>query len=279
MEENKKTYGLPFSVLMSVYEKERPEFLRQALESIFYQTCPMDELLLICDGPLTAKLDEVIAEYEASYKETVKVIRLKENGGLGKALAVGVSACKNELILRMDSDDIALPDRFEKQRCMFSEDEELSLASGTIAEFTTIPEDAASYRRLPSSHEEILTFAKRRNPMNHMAVAFKKSAVLKSGNYQPMALAEDYYLWARMLMSGVKTANLPDVLVYARAGRGMIKRRGGIRYAAAVIRLEKALYRTGLINRAEAMENILIRVTTSLIPESFRQWVYSRFLR
>ena len=105
---------MQFSVLLSLYYKEKGEYLRQSLDSIFNQTLKPDEVILVEDGPLTEALYEVLSEYSNIYSN-FKIVRLEKNGGLGNALNIGLAHCSFDLVARMDTDDIAKPDRFEKE--------------------------------------------------------------------------------------------------------------------------------------------------------------------
>ena len=125
-----------YSVLMSVYRKENPEFFRIAIESMLKQTIPTNDFVLVCDGPLTPKLDQVIQTLSDQYQDIFQIIRLETNCGLGNALNTGLKICKNELVARMDSDDISLLNRCELQLKAFQSDPELSLCGGNIMEFT-----------------------------------------------------------------------------------------------------------------------------------------------
>ena len=115
---------------MSVYHKEKPEYLRQAIESIQKQSFLTDDFVLVCDGPLNPELDAVIAAKQQEMGDTLNVVRIAKNGGLGNALNEGIKYCKNELVARMDSDDIAYPDRCEKQVDVFRTHSEVSICSG-----------------------------------------------------------------------------------------------------------------------------------------------------
>ena len=217
-----RSFDMKYSVLMPVYRKENPFYFYRAALSMMKQSVSPDEFVLVCDGPLTEELDAVIRKLEETWSEQIKIVRLPENRGIGPALAAGVESCRNNLIARMDSDDIACPERCEKQLVQFRGNPALALASGAIAEFemdslekaanmqwtidtpkepVKIPEDCCitGTRTLPCGYEEILIFARKRNPMNHMAVMMRRDAVLAVGNYRAVKGAEDYELWVRML--------------------------------------------------------------------------------
>ena len=207
-----------YSVLMSVYHKERPEYLKQAIESIQVQSLSTNDFVLVCDGPLNDELDAVIQTKQLEMGENLNVVRLAKNGGLGNALNEGIKHCKNELVARMDSDDIAYPDRCEKQIAVFNTHSEVSICSGIVEEFTTDPNTVDTKRVPPETNAEIVEFAKKRNPFNHPCVMYKKSAVEAVGSYQDFYLLEDYYLWLRMLMSGYQGYNIQEPLLHMRAG-------------------------------------------------------------
>lgn len=177
---------MKFTVLMSVYYKEKPEYLQLALESIINQTVKPNEIVLVQDGKLTNELQAVITDQLQKYPDIFKTYALKQNQGLGKALNFGMKKCSNELIARMDTDDIAELNRFELQIKEFKQDKELMLCGGQIAEFADNQTEITSYRSVPLKHNEILNFAKKRNPFNHMTVMFKKQAVQSVGGYQHM---------------------------------------------------------------------------------------------
>lgn len=264
---------------MSVYHKEKAEYLKLALDSVINQTLKPDEIVLVQDGKLTDELQAVITEYLQNYHKIFKTYALQQNQGLGKALNFGMQKCSNELIARMDTDDIAEPNRFELQIKEFEQDKELTLCGGQIAEFADNTKEITGYRNVPLKHNEILTFAKKRNPFNHMTVMFKKQAVQSVGSYMDMPYFEDYWLWARMLKAGYKVKNIDRVLVKVRAGQDMIARRGGLSYAKCIVRFEKALYGIGIINLADMIGYITLRSIVSIMPESLRLMIYRWKLR
>ncbi|WP_294340227.1 glycosyltransferase [uncultured Clostridium sp.] len=273
--------GMKYSVLMPVYDKENPAYFQKAAASMLEQTAAPDEFVLVCDGPLNNALEAVIKTMTERWPDIVKIVRLPECGGIARALAIGVETCRNEWIARMDSDDIACPDRCEKQLRRIEQNKnaqaELALISGAIAEFEA--GRITGTRSLPCKYEEILRFAKKRNPMNHMAVMMRRSAVLAVGNYHPVRGAEDYELWVRLLQAGYRAENLPDILVYARTDNGMIGRRGGIAYARSALKLQKHFYQSGFLSFRQYLENCAVRAAASLMPGTFRRILYRKKLR
>lgn len=273
-----------YSVLMSVYQKENPEYLRAAVESVLGQTVPPEEVVLVCDGPLTEALDGVIAEY-ARQEIAFRVVRLPENGGLGKALNEGLKHCSCEWIARMDTDDLSVPDRCEKQLKFLEQHPEVDALSGTIAEFQgdaldgkTAETAVISYKTVPETQKEIAAYIKQRNPINHPCVMFRKSRVESAGGYQPCPYFEDYDLWVRMYKNHAVFANLPDTLLYMRIN-GMHQRRGGIQYAKCVIDFRVKMYRNRVITFGEFLPMTVVRVLVSLMPNSLRRFLYEKKLR
>ncbi len=271
---------MEFSVLMSVYDKEKPEFFDLALESIIKQTLMPNEIVLVEDGPINKGLEAVINKYKEKYGELIKSVVLPENQGLGIALNEGLKHCKNELVARMDTDDISKENRFEEQIKRFTEDSELTMVGGSIAEFDKISEDAKSLRVLPETHDKIIPFLKKRNAFNHATVMYKKSKVLAAGGYLDCPYFEDYYLWTRMAMDKTnKFYNIQSVLLYVRIGNNMLDRRGGKNYVRSIKNFLTKIYESGFINKREYVYNLLIRSFVAMIPNKARGIFYKSFLR
>lgn len=268
-----------YSVLMSVYHKENAANLRTAMNSMWEQTIPTDDFVLVCDGPLTPELNDVIDEMEQQHGDILRVVRLEKNVGLGNALNAGIKKCKNELVARMDSDDISRPDRCEKQLAVFCEKAEVCVVSGVVEEFTASPDKINARRVLPEMQDQILSFARKRNPFNHPCVMYKKSAVEASGGYRDIYLLEDYYLWIRMLQKGFVGYNLQIPLLWMRAGSDMYKRRSGWRYAKS----QKALFRymrdSGFINEWQYIKSVAVRIVSSLTPNRIRELMFKMVMR
>lgn len=267
-----------YSVLMSVYYKEKAEYLEQSMESIFSQTSPTDDFVLVCDGPLNKELDAVIERMQAHYANILHVVRLEKNVGLGNALNEGIKYCKNDLIARMDSDDIAYSDRCERQLMIFSE-QNIDVCSGIVDEFWENTNEVTARRVLPETSAEIYEFAKKRNPFNHPCVMFRKSSVEAVGGYQDFYLLEDYYLWIRMLLSGYKGYNIQKSLLWMRAGSGMYKRRAGWKHAKTQVKLFWYMKKQGFISNLQFISSAIIRVVSSIAPNQLREYVFKRVLR
>lgn len=269
---------MQFSVLMSLYAKERPEYLRESLDSVFAQSLPPDEVVLVEDGPLTPELYAVLDEYGKAHEE-LKRVPLEHNGGLGKALNEGLKHCSYDLIARMDTDDIAKPDRFEKQIRLFELHPLAEVVSCWIDEFEGTSDNIVSTRKLPEYPYELFNYGKKRCPINHPAVIFRKESVLFAGGYRHFPLFEDYYLWVRLLLNGAHFYNIQESLLLFRTSPDMFKRRGGLKHALTEIKFQRHINKIGYISTARMCANILIRFTTRMIPNSLRELVYKKLLR
>lgn len=270
---------IPFSVLISVYKKEKAEYLKQALQSVINQTLKPTEIVIVKDGPLTKELDDCIEDFQRQHPKLFKILTFKKNRGLGLALRDGVKACKYEYIARMDSDDISKLDRFEKQFNYLQEHPEIALLGTWITEFSKDENNPDTVTKLPCRHQAIMKFAKSRNPFRHMTVIYKKQAVINSGNYRDFLWFEDYDLWIRMLQKGYITANIPEYLVNVRADKEMFARRGGWQYLKQDLKFQKYLKDLSFINWLKYIKNILIRAIIRLMPNQLRSQIYSKFLR
>lgn len=268
-----------YSVLMSVYHKEKAEYLKTAMDSIWNQTVATDDFVLVCDGPLTPELDAVIAAMQQKHGEVLNVVRLEKNGGLGNALNIGLKHCKNELVARMDSDDISYPDRCERQLRVFADNPKVDISSGIVEEFSESMAKVDARRVLPETQEEIVKFAKQRNPFNHPCVMYKRSAVETAGGYKDFYLLEDYYLWLRMLMKGTKGYNLQEPLLHMRAGSDMYLRRAGWKYAKTQKNLFRFMKRNRFITRGQYMKSVIIRSGSALAPNWLRKYMFETILR
>lgn len=267
-----------FSVLLSVYFRENPTFVRQSLDSVFCQTVKPAEVVLVEDGPLTQELYGVIDEYSKQRLE-LKVLKLDNNQGLGMALNEGLKHCSYDLVARMDTDDICKPDRFEKQLSKFRQDETLDVVSAWIDEFEDDITTIKSTRKLPETHTQVYQYGKSRCPINHPVVMFRKSAVAAAGGYLHMPLFEDYYLWVRMLVNGAKFYNIQESLLYFRTSDAMFMRRGGGSYAKTEIAFLWTMHKLGYVGLMPTIKNIVIRFIVRIMPNKMRQYVYKNLLR
>ena len=287
-----KDVDIPFfSVAMCVYGKDNPDWFDKALCSVIDQTVQPDEIVLVVDGPIPDSIQNVIDKYSKICAEgvgldnltkviTLQVVYLKENQGLGKALRKAVTTCKYEIIARMDSDDIAVRNRFELQLTYLMSHPNTDILGGQIEEFIGEITNVAGRRIVPLTDANCKAYLKKRCPFNHMSVMYKKTAVLKAGNYRDWFYNEDYYLWVRMALDKCIFANLPEVLVQVRVGKEMYARRGGEKYFRSEEKIQRLMLQNGLISVPRYLVNVGERLIIQvLMPNTLRGWVLRKFAR
>lgn len=279
MFKNSDLKNIKFSVLMSVYSKEKPEYLEECFESLLRQTCLADEWVVVKDGPLTDALEKILTDYKQKYPNLITFVPLEENKGLGLALKEGIIHCRNELIARMDTDDICINTRFERQLKEFLKNPNLDICGSYVHEFEGDVKNIVSTRRVPLTQSEIEKYQKKRSAFNHMTVMFKKQSVLNVGNYEHAPLMEDDMLWTRLLLGGATCKNIDEVLVYARVGVEMITRRGGYAYYKKYQKSRKKIYKTGFISYQDYLITLLVQLIVCLVPKKVRLHIFKRILR
>ena len=267
-----------YSVLMPFWYKENPEYLKASIESMAKQTIPPAEFVLVRDHDIPRELLEIVRESVASIP--VKYVDAYElfGQGLGAILARGVEQCSHELIARMDSDDIAFPDRCERQLAIFNNNPELAIVGGTIAEFSDSINNIMSYRVLPENNKDIIKFARLRCPFNHPTVMCRKVVILKIGNYSSLPKCEDYDLWYRILNTGYAGYNIVDPILYYRGGLSMLKRRDKI-YIDQYILLKKRMKNAKFINTLDFVISVYMQQFSYHLPYFVQKFIYSNFLR
>lgn len=264
---------------MSLYKKEKPEYLKLAIESMLGQTVMPDEIVIVKDGPLTDELEVVISAFKEKYPKLFTIVVSKENIGLGRALNLGLNNCRNELVARMDTDDISKSDRCEKQIMEFEKNPNLDLLGSSVDEFYSIPDEVVSRRVVPVEHKDIYEFAKRRSAFNHPAVMYKKSKVLAVGGYGDLRRNQDVDLFGRMLFSGCIAGNIEESLLYFRSNDDLAKRRKSWENTKSYIDTIKKFWKMGY---ASFVDYIIIAVAQTgmfVMPVKMQHWVYKNFLR
>lgn len=270
-----------FSVLMSVYAKERSEYLKQSFKSILDQTVLPTELVLVQDGPIPQKLRDIIIDFKlklAKLEVSMNILSLQSNHGLGYALGIGISQCKCEYIARMDTDDIALPKRFEKQIAFLASHRNIDILGTNSVEFSENLNRLQS-NPLPENDTEIKKRLSSRNPFSHPTVMFKRVSVLQAGNYQLCPYFEDYFLWARMINNGAIGHNLPQKLLMSRINDNLYSRRGGLEYVAAIISFRMKLMKLKKIQNLVNIKAMMIQISVALLPNKIRRLLYKDMLR
>lgn len=270
-----------FSVIISVYQNDKSEFVARSLDSItVFQHRKPDEIVLVVDGPVSDNLVTLIENYKRNNSNLFNIIWLPENKGLGNALRVGVENAKYEIIARMDSDDVSAPDRFEKQIAYMEAHPDCDVVGGQITEFIDSETNIVGKREVPCKHDEILMWLKGRCPFNHMSVMMLRSRVIAVGNYLDWHYNEDYYLWIRMAEAGYRFANLPATLVNVRVGKEMYARRGGWKYFKSEKGLQNYMLGHKMISLPRYCYNVFGRFVIQVaMPNKLRGFIFQKLFR
>lgn len=266
-----------FSVLLSVYKNDSPDWLNQALKSICDQTIKPIEVVIVFDGPVSQNIEAVVNNYAAKLNIVIK--RMSRNMGLGRALNFGLQYVRTDLVARVDADDINQKDRFKLQLSMFESDKQLALCGGNVAEFLQSEDNVISNRVVPTEEDDIRTFSQYRCPFNHPTVMFRKKAIEHVGGYQHVPLFEDYHLWVRVLLAGYKVANVNETLVKMRVSDDLYNRRGGMKYFLNYCNLKKDLKNWNWITRGQYLGSVVAMFLSALLPNYVRKAIYTRVLR
>ena len=265
-----------FSVLMSIYQKESPGHFDRAMHSIWSdQTVKPSEVVLVQDGPLPGPLLDRISAWQDQLGSVLNCVILKENVGTGKAKNIGIKACSHDLVAVMDTDDVSLPTRFEKQLAVFELKEQIDVCGAWVGEFEEDENLIVSHRRTPEQHEQIVAFAKSRSPVNHPTAMYRKSSVLSAGNYSELRSSQDFNLFVRLIMNGAKLHNIQEPLVNMRMGNGQLEtRRGGLKQALHEASVQKEFYQMGFLSLFELVRNVVIGFSIRILPTALIKLFY-----
>lgn len=268
-----------YSVLMSVYFKEKPEYLCVSLDSMLAQTIRPDEIVLVEDGKLTNELYSIIDYYCDRFGDIIRILELPQNGGLGKALNAGLDVCQNELVARMDSDDISLPTRCEEQLKAFAEDPNLCIVGTQINEFVGEKDNIVSSRVVPQTNSDILRFARRRSPFNHPTVMYRKSVVKQYSGYSGFGRKEDLDLFLRMVFGGCKVKNLSEALLLYRTNEDNLDRRRGWNNCKEYIQIMYKFFRAGKISMIDMLYVTVGQMVMFFAPRNLVKKLSKKYLR
>lgn len=268
-----------YSVLMSVYEKDDPNFLKIAIESMLNQTLPPEQFVIVEDGPVSNEVNNLVLAYERSNPRLFTIVRLKENRGLGNALNQGMKECRNELIARMDADDISLPERCKKQIEAFRKNVNLSIVGTQINEFVGEKENIISSRNVPTEIKNIIKFSRRRSPFNHVTVMYRKSEVLRFGGYATYNRKEDLELFVKMVNNGIEAITIDEPLVYVRIGNDNLKRRKSWINCKEYINIMYGFYKQDYLRITDMLYVLLGQIAMCILPDKIIQKLNNIFLR
>ncbi|AGE29664.1 glycosyltransferase [Enterococcus faecium] len=271
--------NLMYSVLMSLYYKENASFLKTSILSIINQTVMPSEIVIVIDGPITDELEDCLQYFLKRYDTLFKIVRLPHNVGLGLALNEGLKVCSNELVARMDTDDISLVDRCEKQLNEFNKNPKLVMVGTNVDEFYDTPDNITSTRKVPSDYEGIKKFIKTRSPFNHPTVMYKKSEVLKLGGYKDIKRKEDYELFMRMVVNKMYTLNIPESLLLFRSNYSAYKRRTSLENCMSYIKVSHGFFKKRYIKVYDFIYVTITQIAMFILPFKIVDYLTKKKLR
>ena len=278
MHSNKIKFVDSFTVLMSMYSGDCPNLFEAAMSSVFNQSLKPENVLLVCDGPLTNELEIKVKDFLSRYPKALQILRLPKNVGLAKALNSGLQVVTTYWVARADADDINMYNRFEETANFLAENPEVVLMGGAIRECDTSGLELA-IRKVPLEMSKIRTFCATRNPFNHMTTVYQTDVIKGLGGYPDIYLREDYGLWAKLIGSGHKTGNTNTILVKATTGENFYKRRGGFQHIYGEIRLQRILIKYKIKSFPKGILDFFLRSSVFIAPSIIRKFVYNTFLR
>jgi glycosyltransferase involved in cell wall biosynthesis len=264
-----------YDLLLPLAPWADPEELTACLNSITAQTLAPAQIVVTVDGALPQPLRAALA----SAATPLRVIEAPCWRGLGPVLADGLRQCRAAIVIRIDADDISLPERCATQVAYLRQHPEVAVVGSQLGEFVESSHQLLGTRVVPLTPREVRRFALWRNPLNHPTVALRRRTVLAAGNYGDHPGFEDWELWLRLLRRGEAIANLPETLVMARVGPGHLARRQGPTYALREIRFLLHCLRRRLLPVPQAVLLLLLRPPLRLMPKPALQLVMLRGLR
>lgn len=270
---------LLYSALMTVYCKVVPKHFAESVECVLAQTLPTDNFVIVCDGPLTPELNKVIEETERNNPDIVDVVRLSENVGTAIATQSGLERCKHNLVMKLDADDLCIPERAEIQVATFEDDPGLSICGSYMAEFVDGSEAPRQIRTVPLEQNDILVYSRRRNPFNNITIMYKRDDVLAAGGYGTLRRAQDYELYVRMLHKGYRAKNIETVLSSARLDADNLARRATLNNLKGFVLVRWTIFKNGYSSLSDFLIPCVGQLIYMLLPKGFRGFLYQRLLR
>lgn len=257
------------SAVGAVYSGDNPDWLNEALMSLLNQTVLLNEIILVVDGEINSELNNTIQ----SFKNKLKVIRVKSNKGLANALNEGINRATGKWILRYDADDINEPYRVEKLLKRIESNSEIDILGSWIKEFGY----SNRIRKVPESSTDIYRFMNLRSPINHPSVMFKKSVWVKVNGYKTNLFPEDYFFWLEARKHEIKFTNLAIVLVHMRTNDKFYKRRSGMKYLKNEVKMLTLAKNQNLLSTKYYFLQIALKSIIRLLPSILIARIYNSF--
>ena len=265
---------IPLTCVLPVYIGVTPEEFTRAYRSISFQTLPPEEILVVLDGPVQSEISTFLKDQKRS-DARLSVIELETNQGVSAAMRTAFEQAQNRWVARHDADDIMMPDRFEKQWPVVSE-ERYAAVGGAMLEFVGEPTNIVRVRRLPSTHAALASYARMNSPLNNQSAIFDRDAVLAIGNVRDIHFMEDYDLFARLIANGYLLHSIDEALVLVHAQETMYDRRTDKRFSASERQMQRNLVDLGLISPPRSVMNYAARQLFRKLPRPLLKLAYAK---
>ena len=266
------------SVLMVVCKTDNYVHLDCAIKSIYeLQNYKPTEVVIVKNGIINIDAELVLDEWEKKFPNIFKIVFLSGNSMFATALNFGINSCTNDLIARMDPDDISLPNRPLKQYKYLKKNKDITICGSFVSLHSNDMKIHLGNRHVPISHNEIVNFAKFRCPMNHPTVMIRKSVFDHNIEYPKFTKAQDYALWVKLISLDYKFSNLPEVLVKMRMADEEFGKRGFEQLCSEILVLNYHR-KLGFLRPHEFLRNTLTRLVTRTLPNSLKKFTYKHFI-
>jgi glycosyltransferase involved in cell wall biosynthesis len=277
---NQGKCSAPISVLIATYEREQPENLVACLDSIYAQTCLPRQIVLVLDGPVGSQLRATVDRTRLRPGCQLDVLELPKRGGLARALNAGLALCTEKFVARMDSDDIAHPDRFAVQHETLASRNDCWVSITWAAEFVGPPTNVIRRKTPPENHDAIVRGLKWRVVICHPTLMAPRRLFLQVGGYRPdFGLLEDYDLYVRMILAGAKFHCVQRSLLLFRVTSEQVRsRRSGWKMARDEWRIRSFFCRSGFLSFPRFLVAAAIMSGYRISPSSAKEALY-RFVR
>ena len=263
-------------VLMSTYASETADNLRTSLESLYSQTIVPERIVLVIDGAIDHEQETVLSAFSSDPRgPKLTLVRLPQNGGLAAAMNAGLAYCDCPYVMRMDSDDVCLPDRLEHELRYMNENPDIDLVSCWSEEFgEEIPK--SQYKVSPTQHDALRQALCWRNVIAHSAILVRTETLREIGGYRAdFGLLEDYDLYVRMMTAGAKFHVIPKVMLRVRTSLSQKQRRGNFRYALKEIKFRLNCLRLGFIKTHQFILITTLYTAFRIVTPGLRQRLYA----
>jgi glycosyltransferase involved in cell wall biosynthesis len=271
------------TALLSIYRADRLPLVQTTFKSLFAQTRPFDEVVVVVEGEINRELQEYL-EHLSQTNPILNVIKVPNQVGplgfgLPACMNIGLEAATGDWVFKVDSDDLNHERRVEYTLEVLKRFPLARLIGGQAIEMNQDMTLALNWRKVPVKHEVISRRFAWRNPFNGPTVAVHRATALEVGGFPIVGANEDYALWGRIWANGHLCVNSPKVLVYMRGGLGLVQRRSNRRYRLGEKQALSSLYVDGVFSAPRYLWHLVVKGLVRRMPLWANTYLYQRILR